>query len=257
MKEEIRESVRGFVARIASELAPRSFWREPLVGFIDAADSRLSMLRRVVGESHLLPGDVLPSAGSVVVVFVPFVRQLGCENRQGRLAARSWAEAYVETNRMLAELGKHLQQQLAGRGHTLVVTPATHNFDPERLVSDWSHRHLAVLAGVGKLGHHNLLITEHGCLGRLCSYVTDLPLETDAGPNHEPCLHRAGRTCLRCVQRCVADALREESFDRRACYSQCLDNDGRWPDLGVTDVCGKCLAGLPCSLVDPVGRMKE
>ena len=105
--------------------------------------------------------------------------------------------------------------------------------DPQRLISDWSHRHLAVLAGLGKPGHHNLLITERGCVGRLSSYVTDVPAEADPGPTHEPCLHRAGRTCLRCV----AGALGRDAFDRQACYAQCLENDWRWPELGVTDVC--------------------
>jgi len=153
----------------------------------------------------------------VVVVFVPNVRPISRDNRAGQLAARSWAETYVVTNRMLAQLGEHLMSWLQARGHCLVPIPATHNFDPERLVADWSHRHLAVFAGLGKLGHHNLLITERGCVGRLCSYVTDLPLEADPGPAHEPCLHRAGRTCLRCVKRCVGDALHEDSFDRHAC----------------------------------------
>jgi len=251
MKEAIREEIRAFVAAAQTGEAPDPLWLEPLVGFVSADDSRLAELAAAVSASHALPRDLLPTAGAVIVVFVPFHRSVDRENRRGKLASRRWAEAYVATNAMLARLGEHLSAWLATRGHALVPIPATHNFDPERLVADWSHRHYAVLAGLGKLGHHNLLITERGCVGRLCSYVTDVQATTDPGPGHEPCLHLAGLPCLRCVTRCVGDALAEASFDRHACYAQCLQNDGQWPDLGTTDVCGKCIAGVPCSHIDP------
>ena len=254
-KQEIRQQVELRVDEVATHGPGRSFWRTPLTGFVDAGDPGLEGLRDAVSETHLLPTDLLDTAASVVVVFIPFIRDLGRENLTGVLAARSWAEAYVETNRMFGLLGEHLGQWLERRGQVMVSLPATHNFDPDRLISDWSHRHLAVLAGLGKLGHHNLLITEQGCVGRLCSYVTDVPWAGDPASSHEACLHRAGRTCLKCVERCVGDALDETAFDRHACYAQCLENDSLHPDLGATDVCGKCLVVVPCSHVDPMARI--
>jgi epoxyqueuosine reductase QueG len=254
MKDDLRSTIRAFVDQAAAELAPATFWREPLVGFVRAADHRLAQLPVVAHEAHGLPQDLLPTAGSVVVVFVPYVRRIARDNYRGTLSPRSWAEAYFVTNRMFDQLGQHLRRRLADQGHQLVAIPATHNFDPVRLVADWSHRHLAVLAGLGKLGRHNLLITAAGCAGRLCSYVTDVPLNTDPGPEHEPCLQEAGHDCLRCVKRCVGSALHADRFDRRACYAQLQRNVGRFPEFETTDVCGKCLVGVPCSHVDPVGR---
>ena len=52
--------------------------------------------------------------------------------------------------------------------------------------------------------------------------------------------------------RCVGDALSAERFDRKRCYAVCLHNEERHRELGKADVCGKCLAGVPCSFVDPV-----
>jgi hypothetical protein len=35
-----------------------------------------------------------------------------------------------------------------------LVDPATYNFDPQTLVSRWSHKSVAVIAGLGSFGHH-------------------------------------------------------------------------------------------------------
>jgi len=55
----------------------------------------------------------------------------------------------------------------------------------------------------------------------------------------------------------VGDALFDDRFDRHACYARCLLNEGRHAGLAVTDLCGKCVAGVPCSHVDPAGRSKK
>ena len=50
---------------------------------------------------------------------------------------------------------------------------ATHNFDEAKLVSYWSQKHVAYMAGLGKFGLHHMIITEKGCCGRLGSIVTN------------------------------------------------------------------------------------
>jgi epoxyqueuosine reductase QueG len=223
-----------------------------LVGIADAADPLFAELKRVVAVDHALPTDLLPQVASVIVYFLPFQPFLGQENDQnGFYAARSWAQAYVSTNALIAAINLRLEQRLAEAGHAAVTTPATHNFDAERLISRWSHKHIAYIAGLGNFGHHQLIITQAGCCGRLGSLVTSMVLEPTPRPHEEWCLSRAGQGCHACVTKCRYGALHKTHFDRHACYRQLLRNDAHYQDLPLVDVCGKCGCGVPCSYSNP------
>jgi epoxyqueuosine reductase QueG len=252
MKEEIRAMVEDVVARRHGERRTVTRWTTPIVGFAAADDPLFAASKRSVSPTHALPGDLLPGAKSVIAWFVPFERSVAVSNIAGAEASREWATAYVETNVLLAAIGARLVELLEERGHRAAAPAPTHQFDRTRLVSDWSHRHAAVAAGLGAFGHNNMLITASGCCGRLGSLATTLAFAPDPRHVGEACLHRAGRACLSCVRRCVNDALHEDGFDRFRCYDQCLKNGERLRDLGTADVCGKCLVGVPCSFTDPV-----
>jgi epoxyqueuosine reductase QueG len=258
-KPVIRGEIESIVARRHEERRTTTRWLQPLVGFASASDPLFARNRQAVSPSHAMPGDLLPRAKTVIVYFVPFERSVALSNIPGTTASREWAAAYVETNVLLAAIGTGVAELLQARGHAAASPPPTHQFDPTRLVSDWSHRHAAVTAGLGAFGHHNMLITAAGCCGRLGSLVTTLEVEPDTPRGAEACLHRSGAPCLRCVRRCVNDALHEDGFDRFRCYAMCLANGEVHRGLGTADVCGKCLVGVPCSFTDPVaaaGRMK-
>ena len=98
-----------------------------------------------------------------------------------------------------------------------------------------------------------MLITRRGCCGRLGSFLTTLDFAPDGRMAAEACLHRAGRSCARCVERCVNGALSARGFDRKRCYARCLENGTAFKAMGKADVCGKCVVGLPCSFTNPVG----
>jgi epoxyqueuosine reductase QueG len=199
-----------------------------------------------------MPGDLLKGVHSVIVFFLPFLPALGEANdRQKGLASRGWAESYVETNLLIRKIGSHLGRSLRKAGHSGLATPATHNFDEERLVSEWSHKHVGYIAGLGTFGHHHLLITEAGCCGRLGSVLTSAEIPATRRTEEERCLERAGGQCLACVSKCRYMALFNTSFDRQACYRQCLRNDAHYSDLPLVDVCGKCSCEVPCSYEIP------
>jgi epoxyqueuosine reductase len=229
------------------------FWRTPLVAVASAEDPLLAELRRVVAPDHALPDELLPGARAVIVFFLPFKQWLGEANdREGFFAARSWAQAYVSTNLLIREINTHLQHCLEEQGYEAATTPATHNFDEERLISRWSHKHLAFVAGLGTFGCHHLLITSSGCCGRLGSLVTNMVLAPTPRFERELCLFKAGLECNACVEKCAYEALSTTGFDRHRCYAQCLQNDRRHTDLPLVDVCGKCGCEVPCSYVAPV-----
>lgn len=251
-KQEIRTLVEDVVARRHAERRTATRWGEPVVGFASAADPLFAEAKRSVSATHALPGDLLPGAATVIAWFVPFERSVATSNIPGVEASREWAAAYGETNVLLAAIGARLVELLESRGHRAAAPAPTHQFDRTRLVSDWSHRHAAVAAGLGAFGHHNMLITARGCCGRLGTLATTAAIEPDPPRAGPACLHKAGKGCLRCVRRCVNEALRGDGFDRFLCWAQCQANGERFRDLGTAHVCGKCLVGVPCSFTDPV-----
>ena len=223
--------------------------RRAVVALVDGLGFEL-LLRRG-GHTPFLRG-LLPGARSVIAYFVPFTRALARSNREGYYASPEWARAYVETNRLIEQLNAHLAGILEAEGHTCALVPATHNFDPRSLRSNWSHRHAAYIAGLGGFGLHTLLITASGCCGRIGSLLTTAPLPPSPRPQREACLHRHDGSCRACVERCVSGALQTEAFDRQRCYALLLENQRRHERLGVADACGKCVCAVPCAHTDPV-----
>ncbi|RLI86083.1 MAG: epoxyqueuosine reductase [Archaeoglobales archaeon] len=248
MEGKIKEWIKSFVRKY-SELRSINFWREPVVGFADAT-SPFERLRKVI-DNHLLPEEILEGARSVVVFFIPFTKEVVESNVKGKYASRLWATSYVETNRLISELANYVVGKLEARGYASLALPPTHNFDEVNLISDWSHKHVAYIAGLGTFGFHTMLITEKGCCGRLGSLITRAELKPGEPKKEEFCLHARGLECRMCVKKCAFGALKQNGLDKRKCYEICLENDRFFNDLPLTDVCGKCACGVPCSLRIP------
>lgn len=227
-------------------------WRKPLIGFASSNDPLFKKLKDVVSQNHLLPTQLLPGVRTVVAYFLPFDAAVGRSNIAGEIASLEWGRGYIESNELIKEISLHLKQIIGQDDNTVAVTPATYNFDQKSLISDWSHRHIAFIAGLGRFGVNNMLITESGCCGRYGSLLTTQNLEPDSRPETEFCLYRHKLSCLRCVERCPSMALSTNSFDRKICYTTCLKNEEILKSIGRADVCGKCLVGVPCTFINPV-----
>jgi epoxyqueuosine reductase len=251
--EGLAELISTNLRRTVAGAATVTHYREPSVGFVAADDPRFLELRRVIGPAHLLPQDLLPGARTVVSFFLPFARDVVEANaRHKEQVAREWAVAYVETNALIGRVTAQLVEILAERGVRAVAEPATHNFDPVSLVSRWSHKSMAVMAGIGSFGLHQMVITDSGCAGRFGSLILDADLAGDPLPPRERCLYFHDGGCLECVQRCPAGALDANlPLDKQRCYAHLLGVAQRYQDLGLADVCGKCAIG-PCSLESSV-----
>jgi epoxyqueuosine reductase len=223
-------------------------YRTPLVAFSRADDPGFDELpRRIPG--HLHPRDLLPGARSVCAFFLPFDPRIVRSNAREELASEEWARAYVETNALLADICAMLGEELGQCSIRAAWEPPTHNFDPVRLVSAWSHKSVAALAGLGQFGHHHMLITRAGCAGRLGSVVLDVEVAVaeDGSTGNAAALCTYDQGCRECIRRCPVGALTEGGFDRARCYAQCLYNDARFPQW-TADVCGKCATG-PCAIL--------
>jgi epoxyqueuosine reductase QueG len=249
----LRASMVRAVRRIVAHTGAVTAYREPLVGFADARDPRFQQLQHVAGPGHLVPEDLLPGARSVVSFFVPFdPRVVRANARERRPVAREWALAYVETNNLLGRITGHLIELLAARGVRAAAEPATGSFDTDSLTSRWSHKSVAVIAGLGSFGLHHMIITDAGCAGRLGSLVTEAELPIASAEERERCLYFYDGSCRACVQRCPVDALSAEGeISRELCWDRCLEVTKLYEHLGAAEVCGKCAIG-PCSFEAPV-----
>jgi epoxyqueuosine reductase len=250
---ELVELITAVIRHQVAEASTVTAYRQPLVGFAAADDSRFYDLRRVVEPTHLLPNDLLSGARSVVSFFLPFAPWvLEANTRDRERVAREWAVAYVETNTLIGRIAAHLIEILAERGIRAAAEPATHNFDPVTLVSRWSHKSVAVVAGVGSFGLHHMVITDAGCGGRFGSLVLDAALPSVQSEPKQRCLYFHDGSCLECVLRCPAGALEVDGTIDKQCCSEHLHSAAiKYQQLGLADVCGKCALG-PCSLSSAV-----
>jgi epoxyqueuosine reductase len=257
--ETLREFLVKLVEDEGGQVRKEGWWRRPLM--VSARiDNRFDCLPEIAYREHMLPRELLPSAKSAIVFFIPFKKKLVMENKKGDRPGRNWGVAYVQTNNLIGRVSTALGELLSERGFRSALTPATHNFDETALMARWSHKHLGHIAGLGRFGTHCMLITPSGCAGRLGSLVTEA--ELGDGPlieTEEACLLKAGRKCGKCVEACPVQALNGNDFDRRGCWDRLNENRRIMDDFSdlpeTTHVCGKCAAMMPCSFKNPVAAL--
>ncbi len=249
---ELADFVTSTIRRQVDEAGTVTDYRAPLVGFAAADDPRFCDLQKAV-SSHRMPEDLLSNARTVIAFFLPFERWVVYANaKHPEKVASEWATAYVETNALIGRITTHLIGALAKRGIGAVAEPATHNFDPVSLTSRWSHKSVAVIAGLGSFGLHQMVITDAGCAGRFGSLIIDAELLGAPTAAKERCLFYHDGSCQECVNRCPVQALDTGgSIDKQRCYQHLLTVAKTFGHLGAVDVCGKCALG-PCALQSAV-----
>jgi len=254
--EDIRKIIETYVQDYSKARQVPDYWRKPLTAFAKA-DDRFRILPEIAAPDHALPEELLPGGRSVIVFFVPFNKVLAKENHAGERPCRNWGLAYQITNMLINRLCEHLKRLLEDRGYACALVPATHNFDHEKLMARWSHKHLGYIAGLGRFGVNAQLITPAGCTGRLGSLVTSADLgDSPLVGEKELCLHKNGQECLVCVKRCPVEAVSPETgIDRKKCWDRLKENLATLDDFKdmapSTHVCAKCQVLLPCSLKAP------
>jgi len=251
LKEKIELFIKNYVKSYKATKHTATDWEEPLVAFAAANDPLFMKLKEVVDASHALPTDLLSNAKTVISYFIPFTKETTLSNIEGTQASKQWTIAYIETNQLIANVNSALSKMLNTCGFKAATTPPTHNFDEKKLISPWSNKHIAFIAGLGKFGIHHMIITEKGCCGRIGSVVTNAKITPTKRSSTEHCLYKTSGTCGICTEKCVVGALKINSLDKHKCYAQCLKNAKTYAELGLADVCGKCVTNVPCSFTNP------
>lgn len=260
MKTVIEREIRSFVEKYRKVHQTETIWREPVVAYAAADNPLFETLKKTVSSTHSTPRELMNNAQTVISYFLPFDKGIARDNRGGDMCSRGWALSYVETNALIVALNGYVARILSESGYDAVMLPPTHNFDTTKLISDWSHKHVAYIAGLGTFGIHTMIITEQGCCGRLGSIITSAPMEASERPNREFCLYYYDGSCKKCIEKCINGALTVDGFNRQKCYGVLLKNMEIHAALGYADACGKCISIVPCSFKNPLqraGKTKE
>ncbi|AOT69482.1 epoxyqueuosine reductase [Geosporobacter ferrireducens] len=261
MNDYVTLLIKDYVKSYKVLKGTESNWREPIIGIASAADPMFSDLKDLISTSHALPSDFISDAKSIIAFFLPFSEKIVKSNIGNIESSREWDIANIETNNLIVDINKYLYKKLTEKGYDSTVLPPTYNYDEKLLISDWSHRHVGYIAGIGTFGIHNMFITEKGCCGRIGSIITNMPLKPTTRKENENCLYKYNGTCKKCVDYCVVDAISTDNgypyVDKKRCNDQIYDDNIPEYPIGIGDACGKCMCNVPCSLMNPVSKLKN
>ena len=244
MKEFIEGSIKELVVD-----SQNTKYREPIIAFADVEDLEFESIKSMTHENHMLPKEWMPKGKTVVSFFIPFAKELMQTNKKDEYVAREWAVAYIETNNLIKQICATMAERLKKYNIDTVWQLPTQNYDSEKLMSYWSQRHVAYIAGIGTFGMNNMLITDKGCSGRYGSFIIDYSIEPSKKNRVERCLYKLNGSCGICMEMCPVQALTPKGFDRFKCRDWVKDVDAFYSDLASCDCCGKCLLG-PCAIWD-------
>ncbi len=148
------------------------------------------------------PGDFLP--GAKIVITFAYKLNDGPINHLPQTRNEYMVE-FDAANQILLRMSHRIARFLESGGYeSIPFGPEGAIGDLARLKADLSHRHSAVICGIGGFGINNLLITpEHRAGVRLASVVTTAPLVYN-----EPLPPTSCEKCLQCVQACPSGALK-------------------------------------------------
>ena len=264
MKELITKMIQDYISEYEKKADISTSWGIPIVGFANACHPDILKLKETVSLTHMLPSEVLSAAKIVIAYFVPFTKELADTNSIiGETASPEWALAYEETNKMFLHMNGFIIEELKSMGYEAAVSPEASTFDQKKLISNWSQRHFAKVAGLGTFGINNMLITKIGCCGRYGTIVSNLDVEPDSQRGEEYCIDKKTGRCGICISRCPSGALTLEGYNREKCYKVLRNNATRYTEFGSSyfnetgerpnsigsEVCGKCTVNVPCSFL--------
>jgi hypothetical protein len=122
--QELREFLERLLANEGKQMQAGGWWRSPLLA-CGAVDGRFEILPKVAFREHLLPRDLLATARTVIVFFIPYKKDLLKENKKGDRPCQ--LGTLCRTNNLVSRVSKLLEGPCS---HNMgpVSSPA-HNFD--------------------------------------------------------------------------------------------------------------------------------
>lgn len=242
------------------------FFEAPLLGIARLDDPLFDDYKRIIGEFHLTPVELLEKSfpgrsfdsGSVIVWVLPIHQRTRISNRRENLwPSRAWSQTRQFGEAFNVMVRNQVASYLVKRGGVAIAPQLSEHWaevmSPEvGVASRWSERHAAYAAGLGTFSLNDGLITEKGIAHRIGSVITDLVLDPDVRPFPDHlynCLYHREQRCGACIKRCPVGALSLDGHDKVACMEYVYGVLARevGPEYGVqTTGCGLCQTRVPC-----------
>ncbi len=186
------------------------------------------------------PQSIFSQAKSVIVIGLPVSLPV-----LESAPSIYYRELYNTVNSLLDQYTYRLANFLSEKGHPSVFVPRDGYFGIKALLKNpvafFSHRHAALLAGLGNFGTNNMLLTpQFGPRVRFGSVFTAAELSSDPLMKEELCTR-----CMRCVKMCPVKALDEKDYpqgltDKKSCTGRSAELNSR----GISP-CGICIKVCP------------
>lgn len=186
------------------------------------------------------PTDILPSAKNVIVAAVhvldsvydlPYTRY-------------EYTNQFFILNARLNSMATKLCEYLESQGYRNLPIPAAYPRVNKEICGILSHRHAAVLSGIGEMALNNMLTTpQFGSRVRLVTIVTEADLEPDQPFQEGLCRAKRKECGLACVQNCPAQAISEDGVINK---HKCLHYQEQIMPWSAAELrCGICIASCP------------
>ena len=251
---------------------------EPIVGFSVASDPLYPFYKKHIDENfYRLPEEWLqnvygypfdPSEVSIVSWCLPQTQRTRDASRAvSDIPSMEWLMVRVHGEECNRALAKALETWFREQGIEAVAPMTSIEFswgDSEKytIISNWSERHTAYIAGLGTFGLDDALISKRGKAVRYGSCIVHTKLEPSKREYtvyNEYCMAKDG--CRACIERCPAGALSEKGHDKLKCraYTRDVVKKGALERYGYQGfiACGLCQTGVPCEFGIPCKIKKE
>jgi epoxyqueuosine reductase len=191
----------------------------PLVGFAPACSWDEPLFEPWVPEAFR-PRAIFPETNTVIVIGMPVSLPVL------ETAPSIWYhDLYRTVNTLLDQAGYRIAAALTADGYPSVWIPrdgyGSIGVLKKRPYAFFSHRHAALLAGLGNFGVNNTLLTrEFGPRVRFTSILTSAEIEPDPVLEKPLCIR-----CQRCVEACPVHALDGQNYpagltDKKTCATR-------------------------------------
>ncbi len=223
----------------------------PLVGFVhvdrwkNPPEELPNILTPWIPE-EFWPQSIFPEAKTVIVIGLPVSLPI-----VETAPSIYYQELYKTVNSALDSKAYEIANFLNEKGFGSIYLPRDGYGDIKILINKpfafFSHKHAAYLAGLGSIGHNNVLLTpQYGPRVRFTSIFTTAKIEQDPIRSDDLCIH-----CLQCVKNCPVRAIPEKGdFPPQVDKISCAKRSAELRDE-YRSPCGICIK------VCPVGKDRE
>jgi epoxyqueuosine reductase QueG len=254
-------------AALDPRLAGLKLFDRPIIGVASAMDpifERYAVEEEIDAGRFIPPHDWLPTARSVVSLFLPYTDQVKRGNGQNlKAVSQEWLHGRYEGQQFILGLTAFLTAKLEEQGFRSLgpcldkrmvshQVGAGQDGTNQDFWSTWSERHVAYAAGLGTFGLSKNLITRRGTAGRFTSLITELDLPVTERAYIE--VYEYCNRCGRCVSNCPVGAIDKKTGKDHVICSAYLDQV--YEVYKPRYACGKCQVLVPCQNGIPKQRRK-